>query len=175
MNLLLLPGGSKRNKAWITEIEKTFAPNFNQTHIRSYSHWDTEESEIDLTNEVGRISEELVDFEPYCIFAKSAGTIVACKASAESVLSPKACVFAGFPLAMVINHDLPIDKWLMTTNFPITILQNNNDPLGSYDDVRGYFKNVGRQNVSVHPLPGDTHDYLDFVILNKFTAQLLKS
>jgi hypothetical protein len=175
MNLLLLPGGSKRNREWIAEVEKAFASLFGKTHAQNYSHWDTDENEVDLEHELKGLSDQVKDLDPYCVFAKSAGTTITCKATSMGILRPKACLFAGFPLAMVTNYDLPVADWLLATEFPITILQNSHDPLGSHEDVVSFFNSVGRQNVSIHSLPGDTHDYLDFAALKEFAGQLPKS
>ncbi len=175
MNLLLLPGNSKRHKQWITEVERELAPLFSQTYAQNYRHWDTGDSEIDLAREVEQLSTVMENFGPYCVFAKSAGSILASKAAAETTLQPKACLFTGFPLEMVVNHNLPADDWLRATEFPVIILQNEHDPLGSFNDVAAYFKKIERQNVSVHSLPGETHNYLDFAVIKEFAAQLPKS
>jgi hypothetical protein len=172
MNLLLLPGNSKRNKEWLSRVEKAVSSSFDLTHTHSYMHWDAKESDIDLAHEAKRLSKEIQGFEPYAVFAKSVGSILTCMATAKGILLPQACLFAGFPLAMVVKHKLPVDGWLLTTEFPIFVAQNNTDPLGSYLEVRDYFRQVGRKHVTLFKLRGDSHDYEDFSSLKKLSTKL---
>lgn len=172
MNVLLLPGNSKRSGEWLKQVELELAPAFGRTRRHAYAHWEHDEPEIDLDHEVERLATSVQGLKPYVLFAKSAGTILASKAMAIDALQPVACLFVGFPLAMVTNHDLPADEWLRATNMPITVLQHNADPLGSYQEVAQFFSHTGHAHTSVHKLPGDTHDYLEFQTLKDFTVRL---
>jgi hypothetical protein len=173
MNLILLSGNSKRGGEWLKEVEPVLAPLFDQTYRHAYVHWANDEPEIDLDHETERLTAPAQELTPYMIFAKSAGTILTAKATAKGSLQPTACLFVGFPLVMVKNHHLPVDNWLRTTDFPITVLQHSTDPFGSYQDVKQYFNTTGRSNVTVHELAGDTHDYIEFQTLKDFTEKLV--
>lgn len=172
MNLLLLPGGSKRNKEWLQKVERNVQPAFERTHRHNYAHWENDESEIDLEHEMKRLAEPVKSFMPYVVFAKSAGTILTCKAAAQGILRPNACMFVGFPLAMITSHHIPADEWLQATDFPITVLQHTADPLGSFRDVKRYFADTGRNGVALHELPGNKHDYDEFQTFKSFTEKL---
>ena len=174
MDLLLLPGNSKRSKDWLEQADRYLAPQFDKTYRHDYAHWEKDEPEIDLNLELKKLTELVKTIPQYMIFAKSAGTILTSKGTAMSVLRPRACLFVGFPLAMVNNQNLPARDWLETANFPISILQHTSDPLGSFRDVEQYIKAINHDNISVHEIAGDTHDYLEFHVFSDFTQKLAR-
>lgn len=173
VNLLLLSGNSKRGKEWLTYVDVNLASQFDRTHRHDYAHWENDEPEINLNIELQRLA-ELQDLSPYMIFAKSAGTILTCKATAIGALNPKSCLFVGLPLLMIRDHDLPVNEWLQKTHFPIIILQHTSDPLGPYREVKRYIETIARDNVAIHELPGDTHDYLEFSVFNNYAKKLIQ-
>lgn len=172
MNLLLLSGNSKRGKAWLEQVDSALAPQFDKTHRHDYLHWKNNEPEIDLDKEITLLTDAVKDLQPYMVFAKSAGSVLACKAIFMGTLQPESCLFVGFPMRMIENNNSPVDKWLKATNFPITILQHDSDPLGSYQEVERYFTHTNRHNVTIHMLPGATHDYLEFEIFTELLEKL---
>ncbi|HVV25956.1 MAG TPA: alpha/beta family hydrolase [Candidatus Saccharimonadales bacterium] len=174
MNLLLLSGNNKRGKEWLRQVDASLAPQFDRTYCHDYAHWQNAEAEIDLNHEAERLAAATQDLSPYIIFAKSAGTILTSKAAAMNILRPQACLFVGLPLAMIRHHKLPARDWLEKTDFPIVILQHTADPLGSYQEVEQYVKSMGRENVTVHELPGNTHDYLEFQTFNTYATELAR-
>ena len=172
MDLLLLSGNGKQGKDWLRKVDESLAPQFNQTYRHDYAHWDNDEPEINLDLEVERLSSLVQNLPPYMVFAKSAGTILASKAASMGVLKPSASLFVGVPLVMIHDHNLPVKKWLDETDFPIIILQHTYDPYGSFKDVGQYIKLLDRRNISIHELPGNTHDYLELQTFQDFTKSL---
>lgn len=138
------------------------APSFETTYCHDYAHWENDEPEINLDLEIERLGAATRNLSPYMIFAKSAGSILASKAIAEGVLHPAACLFVGFPLAMVEKYNLPLKNWLQKADCSTTLLQHEADPLGSYQDIKKYLATTKLENFSIHELPGNTHDYLEF-------------
>ncbi|GAC1391768.1 MAG: hypothetical protein NVSMB46_05430 [Candidatus Saccharimonadales bacterium] len=175
MNLLLLSGNSKRSGEWIKQVQSVLSPTFNEIINHRYTHWDTGEDEINLAHENIKLKEEVRDFEPYAIFAKSAGTILTCMATENRSLNPRWCLFAGLPLAMVHKFQLPAIEWLEATEFPVTIIQHSQDPLGSYSDVQQFIGQLARPNIEVIEVPGTTHDYMEFDLIKSFVDKLLKA
>ncbi len=174
MDLLLLSGNSKRGKDWLKQVDMHLAPQFDQTYRHDYAHWEKDEPEIDLNIESQRLSKLAQNLPPYMIFAKSVGTILTSKNIALGTLRPRACLFIGLPLAMVHSQKLPVKEWLKKADCPIAILQHKSDPLGSYQEVEQYIEAVNRDNITVHELPGNTHDYLEFQIFNNFVRELAR-
>ncbi len=168
MNLLLLSGASVRNKKWIEEVEDSCKSHFDKTYVQNYQHWENQEIDFSLEIELNELQKLELTHEAYVIFAKSAGSILACSAISQGILHPERCIFAGFPLEMVKNFNLPADTWLSSIKNPITVLQNEFDPLGSYTEVASYITNVKNTNIKICKLPGNTHDYKDILKLKKF-------
>jgi predicted alpha/beta-hydrolase family hydrolase len=163
MNLLLLPGNSKRHKSWVREAEQALATRFELTAIHDYDHWDTDREFADLDLEINRLRNEVTDLKPYVIFAKSIGSILAVKGIAEKALEPAACIFAGFPFKILNEQGLEeVSEWLNTVEVPVLIIQNENDPMGSWDEVNTYVRSLTQSDIHVVVNPGDTHDYTDF-------------
>jgi hypothetical protein len=175
MNLLLLAGNSLRNKPWIHEASEYFAGDFQSTLVHHYLHWETGEDFIDFNVELPRVAEEVTDFQPYSIFAKSVGSVLTIKGLGESKLMPHAVLITGLPLKVIQTKAIPIADWLLKIKVPVLIVQNVDDPLGSYKDVDSFIKHIGNQNVSVTSLPGDSHDYLDLQALEEKLLSLINT
>jgi hypothetical protein len=166
MNILLLPGASVRNKEWIEELSKAYEPFYDEVRVLHYLHWNNKDLEFDLELEIHRLAKKVEGFIPYVVFAKSAGSVLACAAMANGILKPNMCLFAGLPLVMIQNHNLPLDKWLAESKCNVTFIQNENDPLGLYEDVRYFVNKLSLNSTHVYKLLGDTHDYKVEDILN---------
>jgi alpha-beta hydrolase superfamily lysophospholipase len=174
MNLLLLPGNSQKSGEWLHAVEQSLTANFACTRRHDYRHWQTGEREINLSFETTALANIITDYEPYLVFAKSAGTMLALRAISEDILTPKACLFTGMPLVMVAEHSLPVVDWLQKTTIPITILQNEHDPYGSFQHVSELVAAANCPNVTVVQAAGNTHDYNDFATLNAECVSLLQ-
>ena len=172
MNILLLPGAGAKNEKWIEEVSRAYEPYYDEVRVLHYLHWNNKDLDFDLEQELNRLAKKVVGLEPYVVFAKSAGCILACAAIAKELIHPKACLFAGLPLAIIQNHNLPIYRWLAESKCGITFMQNENDPLGIYEDVRYFVSKLPKKNTQIYKLPGDTHDYRVEDILN-FTRTAL--
>ena|SRR5579862_5552148 len=93
MNLLLLAGYSKHNQPWIHGVEDGFKNLFGTTIVHEYKHWETGEDFIDLEAELERVGRSSLAIQPYCIFAKSVGTVLTIKGIHQKMLHPRACLF----------------------------------------------------------------------------------
>jgi predicted alpha/beta-hydrolase family hydrolase len=89
-------------------------------------------------------------------------------------LKPAACLIMGLPIRFADKLSISLVNLLKCVNIPTLIVQNENDPAGSYDDVVRLIRSAGNNNVSAEKLPGDNHDYGDFVKLRRLLSALSK-
>lgn len=165
MNALLLPGNSTRHAEWIEQLADALSPYFDTTKTQHYRHWKTGEQAADVAYEISAAKDNAAQLEPYCIIAKSIGCVIAAKGTADGLLHPEKLILLGVP----INGGAPREafaKFLRTISVPVVIIQNTSDPLGSFDNVKIAFENVGN-HISFVEMPGDTHDYIDFESIAK--------
>lgn len=171
MNIVILGGKSKRHYEWIRELKEQLQGLAEEVVIHDYKHWLTYSARVDINEELRRIARTVSSKEPYIIVAKSLGTVLATIGTSKEILDPRACVFLGTPLS-VIKEEFPHFQ----ENYhalPRTIfVQNENDPLGSSQEL-GVFLEAGHPyDWELITLPGDTHDYTDFDVLYKLLAGL---
>lgn len=175
-NAVYLPGADKSsNEEWVEALADSFSSLFVHSHIHRYSNW-SDGGDVDISLELDTLSETLNDMDSYGLIAKSAGGLIALRGMYEGKLQPDYLVCLGFPLPAAQHESLPADRWLKHTDVPIVIMQNIDDPVGSYDDVSTWVNKQNKRVVFV-PLPGETHDYQDFhairEIVQRVSAQLL--
>jgi len=77
-------------------------------------------------------------------------------------LKPTSCLFLGLPLKLIQEEQIPLDELLRKLTVPITILQNDKDPVGTYDEVRQFINDLKITNVIILKAKNNTHDYTDF-------------
>ena len=163
MNALLLPGMSPRHREWIRQLAEAIKPHFGEVRFLDYAHWDTPGAEMDLEREIHQAAELAKDLGEYVVIAKSIGTVLTTLGTARGMLAPQACVFLGFPLNVV--HDL-LEAGELAEALkqlpPTAFVHNQNDPLGTADEVRAYLAKNAPAKYEIIPTPGDTHDYVDF-------------
>lgn len=163
MNLLLLAGSSRKNQAWIHDVEKVLSPLFTATLVHEYAHWRDDRIPASFDNELTRIERVLQQLgwsEGYAIFAKSFGSMLSLKGMSMGVLKPTKCIFTGIPLRMVEHERLLFQTWLEAISVPMLMIQNAHDPLGSFEALNTIVGSHG-QHCQLVELPGDTHKYSD--------------
>ena len=171
MNLLLLAGNSKRNQEWIHAVDRVIKPLFNTTVVQEYQHWQTGVNFIDLDAELNKAAQNTRSLDPYIIFAKSVGCLLALMGMRNHVLHPHKCIFTGLALKLIMSEKIPLEEWLGNNQIPILILQNEADPAGSYVQVKESMSKV--PNCTIAKLPGDTHEYNDLQKLKDIIATYL--
>jgi hypothetical protein len=172
MNLLLLGGEGPHNKPWIHQVKTELAPLFDACMVHEYEHWDGPSKSIDLTKELARLGEKIDALGEYSIFAKSAGAVLALKGIAQGTLSPHACLFAGLPLGMLRSEHIDAGILFRSCEMPISLLQNDHDPVGSYANVKAYLLDAGTR-VTLFEGIGNTHNYTDFTQLKELATRLI--
>lgn len=172
MQLLVLGGNSPRNQTWINQVASTVARDFSRVTEQQYRHWSTGDPDIDLDFESSQLGVFANAASDYQIFAKSAGSILTLRSIDRSILDPQSAVFAGLPLVMIERYTLPINTWLKSVHCPVIILQNDQDPYGSYDQVATLVAAAHNPYVTVQRLTGDSHDYDDFAVIQDTLSEL---
>ncbi len=77
-------------------------------------------------------------------------------------------IMTGFPLKVIEQKQIPVSSWIQSSSLPILVIQNNNDPVGSYEDVKLYLSKVpNNDTINFLETTGDTHDYINFDLLNQ--------
>lgn len=175
-NVVYLPGASEEyNREWVDRLARSFSDFFAHSYVQHYSHWE-DGGDLDIALELKTLAESISDMETYGVIAKSAGSLVALRGMYEGQLQPSYLVCMGFPLAVVHSGDLPIARWLTHTDVPIVVIQNSDDPIGSFDEVSTWINKHNKRVVFV-PLPGETHTYDDFAaieeVVRRISEQLL--
>ncbi len=161
MNLLMLSGESIRNKDWIYRVEPVMKPLFDSTFVHEYKHWASGQTNIDLEHELSSLRSEVESLYDYVVFAKSIGTVLTAKAITQGWLEPKKCLFTGAPLGYILPNYPEYAQDLAVSKVPTLIIQNSNDPVGSYQELNAYFDKHEHPNIEIVETAGDTHSYDD--------------
>ncbi len=171
MKVLLLGGQSPHHYDWVRELRDIFEEHELEVVLHDYAHWLKDEPNIDFEHELAAVAELAADIEDeYLIVAKSIGTVLAAVGNARGVLRPKGCLLLGFPLTSFEHNE---DVAAALTQLPMTIfVQNEHDPLGSYDALRQYLAPHAPTATVTIPLPGDTHSYDDLQTIAQLAVKL---
>lgn len=159
MNILLFGGNSQRNRQWIHQVADELTLQFDKCIVHDYLHWNGNGEFIDFDTELARLTDLVTKLDDYIIFAKSVGSVLTLKGITFGILKPAKCIFAGLPLKLAEEDNIPLRELLRNSHIPTLILQNTSDPTGSYKKIQEYIKGVGVSNYITHEFNGDTHSY----------------
>lgn len=153
-HLLILGGNSKNNISWLNKFKNEFKENYEVNEI-FYEHWNNN-GEIDFDKELKKIESIVYNIENYYIISKSIGSVISIIGMSKKIINPKKIIILGYPLNLLKNDDLTINSLLkdISKETEILIIQQENDPLGKYDDVVNEFGNINVINIS-----GNDHSY----------------
>ena len=175
MNLLLLAGNSLRNKQWIHEARDHLAQPFDTAYVHEYTHWESGADFIDLDFELEQLMTAVRPLRQFATFAKSMGSVLALRCIAENAIMPTCMLIVGLPLQEINRRGIPVNEWLRVSPIPILIVQNEDDPLGSFEQVLSYVGTCQNELIQVASVPGDTHDYEDYDTLQDMLAYISNS
>ncbi len=173
MELILLPGNSKRNKEWTEEVASKIKDLFEKAHIHYYKHWQTEEEIISIKDESLILSDYLKNKKDYFIFAKSIGSALAIKNIKKKKISPNKCLFLGLPVLWCREHNIPLDSWINEYSIPTLFIQNSNDPVISANELKDYLIEGKVKNYKFIELEGNSHDYNNIKQIRKLLEDFL--
>lgn len=160
MQTLILPGYSKKNKEWADEVTKNLK---TEGVIRPFywMHWTDENSKFDPQEKAELIIKHIRG-EKINIIAKSIGILVASLVSQAIPEQVDKIIFCGIPLKSLNEEEIElIKKCIVSKKKKFVGFQNINDPLGSFDEVKG-FGNVKMTNRDDHSYPffEEFHNFL---------------
>lgn len=167
MHIIYLAGNSSNNKTWIEKVKSRF-DSFSTGDILYYDHWQSGEKWINLPKESEKLRELVKDKTDYFVFAKSIGSILALKNIYQKKLFPQKMIICGFPYRAG-KRDFPeIDECLVTLKVPTIFIQNESDPVYSFNEIAEVLsKNSPANYHLVNNTGNSTHDYEDFEDLKK--------
>lgn len=173
MKLLLFGGNNVRNKEWIEQAEKNLADLFDNTYIHYYRHWtDNLDSVINFGYELETLK-SLKREDEYCVFAKSAGTLLTLLAMHQKMLSPEKCFFIGFPLKFAEEHNVNTDLLLTNYTCPTLFLQQTEDPYLSFRSLEELLKLKQVKNNLNFEMPGSDHLYNEIELIRKHIVNFI--
>lgn len=161
MNLILLPGNNWRNQAWIEQVHKTVAPDFDQVWVQYYDNWKARTALLNMDLETEELANKARDFGKYCILAKSAGVLLAMKAIKEGKIKPEKCVFVGTAIRWGLEQGWPVDEWVKGYSIPTLFVQRSEDQVMTFGELRHALDKAGATNFRLVELPGRSHHYED--------------
>jgi len=162
MELVILPGNSKSNKEWSENTADAFSELFPDQYIQAYSHWDEGKEIIDFDIEARKLKENVKEGE-FSIIAKSAGAMLGIYSVSKSLIKPARCVFLGLPVLWAEEHDFDLKDWFKKFNIPTLVIQNSNDPITPYSDLKKFVDNNNLSNVlTLIENEGTDHKYDNF-------------
>lgn len=174
MQVIVLGGKNPQQYEWIREVREALEFAGLPVVLHDYAHWLRGEREIDFEAELDAIAElSAVQDDEYIVVAKSIGCMLGVISIAQGRLKPKACLLLGLPLKTAkTNAELAS----ALGSLPTTIFaQNEQDPLGAYEDVKAFARPLVPATTAFVPLPGDSHDYADFELIAALATKLVKS
>ncbi|HEV2403364.1 MAG TPA: hypothetical protein VGS08_04135 [Candidatus Saccharimonadales bacterium] len=175
MNALFLPGASNRNRQWIHAFAEQLGSLFDVRVVCEYQSWDQVGAHPDELIELPRITSQLKDLPtPYVVVAKSVGTYFALRLIRQGVLQPTRCVFLGAALGL-LQRAGDADELVSANSVPTLILQNRHDPVASFTAVQSYLASRKLNNYRAVELPSETHDYIQYDLMQPLIQDFLAS
>ena len=175
MDIIYLAGNSLSNKVWIEQVKSACRP-FASGEILYYDHWMSGKTFIDFDIEINRLATLVKDKQNYAIFSKSVGSILTLRAISESVVHPQKLIICGHPYLLAKEKNIPIDTYLTTLSIPTLFIQNEFDPLYSYQRLAETLTIFPPKNFQLKKIANNfTHDYDDFSSLTPACLNFLGS
>ncbi len=171
---MVLPGNSKSNKEWSEKTIGTFSEFFPDQYIQTYSHWEEGKEIIDFDVE-GRKLKKNIGEGKFSIIAKSAGAMLAIYSVSKGLIKPEKCVFLGLPVLWAEEHNFNLKDWFQKFNIPTLVIQNSNDPVTSYSELRKFIDkvNLGHALILIET-EGNDHKYDDLEKIKKLVKDFLQ-
>lgn len=170
MKIIYLPGYSVNNKEWVEKLSQEFEE-FGEGEIVYYDHWKTGKSMI-IKEELRKVEEIVRDEKDYMVIAKSVGTALALREICEGKINPKKAIFLGSAFGMGKRSGWPIDEYLKVIKIPILFIQNEFDPIFSFEKLENLLKESKPKNYELVMMPKNrTHKYEEYEILKKLARE----
>jgi predicted alpha/beta hydrolase family esterase len=156
--VLIVPGGSVKNREWAEATVKDLAA-YGQVSYIAFDHWKTGEKALDWIDiEAAKISQKLASGS-VSIVAKSIGTAIALAAIDPESETVDKLILCGIPLADLLPGDEIM--YASLAEFPtekLLCLQNMNDPHGTYAQVKSFLEQLNPK-IRLIAKPRSDHEY----------------
>ncbi len=160
-HLIILGGNSQGNKKWVQEMNNCLKLSYPTSGFY-YSHWETENSDIDFGKEIRRLSKviENKNVRNYSLVAKSAGFVLALQGTANGELRPRTIVGYGLPIEYARYRGIDLKNLIERSAKAASVMcvQAHGDPQGSLVDTEKLVADM----FPVLGIEGQTHDYSQF-------------
>lgn len=167
--LIVLSGNSDRNQAWGEGAVEHFQSWFDAVHMLYYNHWGTDSNVMDVDAELRKLEGEVKsdsDETEYVVIAKSIGTILTLLAIHQKIVKPIQCVFFGMPLNFAGEEGGAFEEdWSPLSHYSVPTLafHNVDDPVANCQLAEGKLDELGVGNIQFVKVPGDNHNYTEFL------------
>ncbi len=168
MKLILLPGNSPKNKPWIDKVTKSLSGKFQSTYTQYYDHWNQDIGYIDFDKETEKLLKNIKGDERYIVFAKSVGIMLTLKAISNKKINPLMCIFVGTPTTAE-----KLDEFFKDYTIPTLFIQQENDPLTSFDKLAEKVSNLDLDNAIVKEIEGNDHKYKNIEELSELVTKFV--
>lgn len=174
MHIIYLSGESSHNKTWIETVKSNF-DSFSDGQVLYYDHWQTGEKWTNLQKESEKLVELVKEKKDYFVFAKSIGSVLALKNIFEKTLNPKKLIICGHPYRIAEKENIPIDEYLKSLTVPTMFIQNEFDPVYSFEELEKTLKENGPVDYHLIKNRGNnTHEYGDYENLSQIVTKFFK-
>jgi predicted alpha/beta-hydrolase family hydrolase len=164
MITFILPGYSTKNKEWLEECAKSIS---SEGYVRPifWDHWDDPDQKFDPKEKADLISRHSKG-DKINIIAKSIGTYVAALIIEQIPHQINKVIICGIPLNDIDEgRKEEVKKSIESLdNEKIVCFQNENDPHGSYPEVKTFLSN----EIKIVSKDRADHDYPFFEEFNNY-------
>ena len=171
-NLIILPGNGPTNKEWAEKARDFFVLHFKSVSIQYYDHWQNGSKLIDMNVELRKLTDIVNSLQgEIVILAKSVGTILTMYTIYSKSIDPSRiarCVFVGLPPEWARTNGFDINSWSIAFTIPTILIQNDNDPVATAEDIRKEQEDGKFKNMTLVEVKGDDHVYGDFDRIRKY-------
>ncbi|MBN1916092.1 hypothetical protein JW796_03840 [Candidatus Dojkabacteria bacterium] len=163
MKYLLLPGFSEKNKKWTEEVKNEFVKFGIAFEVVEWNHWESgNDEDFELREEVNQVVEMLEKgdrHEGLVILAKSIGSLVAVNIVHNFSERIEKLLLMGIPYRSLSESAKKAFEVLGSLPPEIVkVLQNSQDPLGSYKSVKEFVSSIDPE-IEVKMLLREDHYY----------------
>lgn len=160
-HLIILGGNSQGNRKWVEEMSNCLKQSYSISKL-TYSHWETEHSDIDFEKELRQLSNLIKNknIESYSVVAKSAGFILALQGIANGELRPRTVVGYGLPVEYAEYRGINLKTLIQHSANAASVMcvQAYDDPQGSLTDTERLVSDM----IPILGIEGQKHDYVEF-------------
>lgn len=165
----------QRIKNGLKKREIFFAPYFKSVTVQCYDHWSNKSELIDVDIELKKFINTVNNLSgDVAILAKSVGTILTMYAVYSKSIDASRiakCVFVGLPPGWARTNGFDIDSWSTAFTIPTTLIQNDNDPVATAEDILKEQAGGKFNNMALIEVKGDDHVYGDFDAIGKYLLE----